>query len=270
MITFDILGVIACGLVFVAVGFLMPCFYYIPKCVLGAMIAMAVITMIDYKTPIRIWKVRKIDLLPYFVAFFGTFYTLETGVLAGAVVSLLIMVSYEVNPKHELITQDGQSIIIVFKGNLSYPAIEYIKETVNGHVEEHKDLHTVTIDMGHVYHIDYAVISSLRTIVGELERDGVFVDFINFIDANVEESFKRGKLGRMAANKKAEYEENENCHNGNEIAHHEDIVFHLKEMKNDVIIGINDVDIDVRNGDNINDNINDCEQSTWYVVDLSN
>ena len=61
----------------------MPIFVFIPKTVLGAMIIMAVITMFDYKTPMRIWKVRKIDLLPYFVSFFGTFYTLETGVLAG-------------------------------------------------------------------------------------------------------------------------------------------------------------------------------------------
>ena len=248
MITFDILGVIACGLVFVAVGFLMPCFYYIPKCVLGAMIAMAVVTMIDYKTPIRIWKVRKIDLLPYFVSFFGTFYTLETGVLAGALVSLLIMVSNEVNPEHELITKGGQ-IIIIFKGNLSYPAIECIKETVNGHVAEHEDLDSVTIDMGHVYHIDYAVVSSLRTMVGELEREGIFVDFINFIDSNVEESFKRGKLERMAADKKAEYEEKKIIHNGDEITHDENSIFHLNEMNGDFIISMDDVV----------DNINDCE-----------
>ena len=90
-------GIIACLLVFLACGVMMPIFVFIPKTVLGAMIAMAVITMFDYKTPMRIWKVRKIDLLPYFVSFFGTFYTLETGVLSGAVVSLLLMVSHEVS-----------------------------------------------------------------------------------------------------------------------------------------------------------------------------
>jgi len=188
-------SVIACGLVFLAVGFMMPLFYYIPKCVLGAMIAMAVVTMIDYKTPMRIWKVRKIDLLPYFVSFFGTFYTLETGVLAGAVVSLLVMVSYEVDPQHEVIKNgDGESITIIFKGNLSYPAIENIKESVNNAVSRQQDLKRINIDMGHVYHIDYAVVNSLRTLVGELDSKGILVDFMNFIDPNVEESFKRGKL----------------------------------------------------------------------------
>ena len=238
---------IACGLVFLAVAFLMPCFYYIPKTVLGAMIAMAVVTMIDYKTPMRIWKVRKIDLLPYLVAFFGTFYTLETGVLAGAVVSMLVMVAYEVNPSHELIKDDnGQSITIIFQGNLSYPAIEHIKDTVNGYVKEQDDLHTVNIDMGHVYHIDYAVVDGLRSLVGELGIDGVFVDFNNFMDRNVEESYKRGKLERMALDKKALYVENKEKCNG-KIMHDEDNTFDLNDTNGDIKISINDVDTDDEN-----------------------
>jgi len=190
-------SVIACGLVFLAVGFMMPLFYFIPKCVLGAMIAMAVVTMIDYKTPMRIWKVRKIDLLPYFVSFFGTFYTLETGVLAGAVVSLLVMVSYEVTPQADTIKNgDGESVTVVFKGSLSYPAIEHIKDTLNAVPKEYHSVKTIIIDMGCVFHIDYAVVNSLRTLIQELDGKGIAVDFVNFIDPNVEESFKRGKLER--------------------------------------------------------------------------
>lgn len=240
-------SVIACGLVFLACGFLMPCFYFIPKCVLGAMIAMAVVTMIDYKTPMRIWKVRKIDLLPYLVSFFGTFYTLETGVLAGALVSLLVMVSYEVSPSHEMIKNgDGQSITVVFKGNLSYPAIEYIKETVQEHAGNHENLHTVSIDMGHVYHIDYAVVNSFRTLVGELEKDGIFLDFVNFIDSNVEESFKKGKLERMALNKKSQSVEKvgENKNGNISTFSDDDNTFHI--TNGDVKISI-DTDTEKRN-----------------------
>jgi len=198
-------SVVACGLVFVACGVLMPYFYYIPKTVLGAMITMAVITMIDYKTPLRIWKVRKIDLIPYFVAFFGTFYTLETGVLAGAVVSLLIMVFKEADPKYEVITtSDGKCITIKFIGNLSYPAVESVKEIFNSQVKNHEDLNSIVVDMSHVFHIDYTVVSNLRATVEEIVRQGVSVDFINFIDANVEESFKRGKLKCVATDSKGE------------------------------------------------------------------
>jgi len=193
-------SVLACGLVFLACGFMMPIFVYIPKCVLGAMIIMAVVTMFDYKTPMRIWKVRKIDLLPYFVSFFGTFYTLETGVLAGALVSLLIMVSYEVDPKYEVISAHGaETVTIVFKGNLSYPAIENVKETVNGAVSTYPSVKTIVIDMGSIFHIDYAIVNSFRTLVEELDSKGIFVDFINFMDPNVEESFKRGKADRERA-----------------------------------------------------------------------
>jgi len=235
-------SVIACGLVFLAVGFMMPLFYYIPKCVLGAMIAMAVVTMIDYKTPIRIWKVRKIDLLPYLVSFFGTFYTLETGVLAGAVVSLLVMVSYEVDPHHEVIKNgDGESITVIFKGNLSYPAIENIKDTVNEAAKEHQDLKKVCIDMGHVYHIDYAVVNSLRTLVGELDGKGIFVDFINFIDPNVEESFRRGKLEREAMVKVQALDSEKSDNTGIEKGDIEEdaTTFHLNDANSDVKILVN-------------------------------
>jgi len=236
-------SVIACGLVFLAIGFLMPCFYYIPKTVLGAMIFMAVITMFDYKTPMRIWKVRKIDMLPYLVSFFGTFYTLETGVLAGAVVSLLVMVSYEVNPTHELVRNgDGQTITVIFKGNLSYPSIDYIKETVTGYLGNQKDIHTVNIDMGNVYHIDFPVVNSFRSLVAELENDGVFVDFVNFIDSNVEESFKRGKLERLAKDKKG-IDTKDDVKRAS--TSDDDNTFHL--TNGEVKLSINDVDNDVRN-----------------------
>lgn len=195
----------------------MPCFYFIPETVLGAMIVMAVITMIDFKTPMRIWKVRKIDMIPYVVSFLGTFYTLETGVLAGALVSLLVMVSYEVNPQHVLVNDNNdQSITITFKGNLSYPAIEHIKDTINESVESHGNLHTVVLDMSHVYHIDYAIVNSFRSLVTELESDGIFLDFKNFIDANVEKSFQNGKVQRLAFLKKGKCIVNKNSKMGNE------------------------------------------------------
>jgi len=203
-------SVVACGLVFVACGFLMPCFYFIPKTVLGAMIAMAVVTMIDYKTPMRIWKVRKIDMLPYLVSFFGTFYTLESGVLAGTVVALLVMISNEVKPESEFIANgDGVSATLNFKGNLSFPAVEGIKETVQAHIGDHPAVRTLNMDMGSVYHIDYAVVNSFRSLIQEMETNGVFIDFINFIDPNVEESFKKGKLQRLAADKKYNDAKNE-------------------------------------------------------------
>lgn len=237
-------SVIACGLVFGALGFLMPCFYYIPKTVLGAMIFMAVITMFDYKTPMRIWKVRKIDMLPYLVSFFGTFYTLETGVLAGAVVSLLVMVSYEVNPTHEIVRNgDGQTVTIIFKGNLSYPSIDYIKETVTGYIAQQKDIHTINIDMGHVYHIDFPVVNSFRSLVAEVENDGVFIDFENFIDANVEQSFKRGKLERLAKDKKGIDTKDDVKRPSSSDG--DNNTFHL--TNGDAYLTINDVDSGVKN-----------------------
>ena len=224
---------------------------------------MAVMTMIDYKTPLRIWKVRKIDLLPYAVAFFGTFYRLEAGVLAGAVVSLLVMVSYEVRPQHDIITSnDEQTVTLIFKGNLSYPAVECIKDTLNDQVKQYEHLNSVIIDMGFVYHIDYAVVNSLRNLIMELETDGISMDFVNFIDANVEESFKQGKLERKLALEKMSANEvtKDGCNKteyGNNIGKDE-YTQHLNAKNSDCKIDLGDV----KNHGNVFFNNGDVESNS--------
>ena len=105
------------------------------------------------------------------------------------------MVSYEVDPKVEILSADGsETVTVIFKGNLSYPAVENVKEQLNGACDTYASVKTVSIDMGSVFHIDYAVVNSFRTIVEEMHAKGIFVDFVNFIDPAVEQSFNRGKV----------------------------------------------------------------------------
>lgn len=65
-----------------------PLFHYTPNCILSAIIISAVISLIDVKAALLIWKVDKLDFLACLGAFFGVFFvSVEIG-LAIAVSSL--------------------------------------------------------------------------------------------------------------------------------------------------------------------------------------
>ncbi|KAG1691515.1 Sodium-independent sulfate anion transporter [Nymphon striatum] len=84
-------------IVLIALGVLSPYFKYIPKSALSAMILVAVIFMVHFGIIISLWKVKKSDLVPYFITFFSclglglkvciSFY----GMLIGIGMSVLIL-----------------------------------------------------------------------------------------------------------------------------------------------------------------------------------
>ena len=62
-------SVITALLVAVSVAFLTPWFYYIPQAILAAIIVIAVAGLIDFKTPVRLWKYSRPDLVSLLATF---------------------------------------------------------------------------------------------------------------------------------------------------------------------------------------------------------
>uniref|UniRef100_A0A2C9M0J1 SLC26A/SulP transporter domain-containing protein n=1 Tax=Biomphalaria glabrata TaxID=6526 RepID=A0A2C9M0J1_BIOGL len=59
-------------IVIIGLAFMTPIFYYIPKCALAGVIIAAVLTMVDIRTFIALYKANKIDVFPYLVTFAST------------------------------------------------------------------------------------------------------------------------------------------------------------------------------------------------------
>ncbi|KAG1691518.1 Sodium-independent sulfate anion transporter [Nymphon striatum] len=79
-------------IVLIALGVLSPYFKYIPKSALSAMILVAVIFMVHFGIIISLWKVKKSDLVPYFITFFSCLgLGLKYGMLIGIGMSVLIL-----------------------------------------------------------------------------------------------------------------------------------------------------------------------------------
>ena len=92
-------GLVTGLVVVVATQFLGRAFVYIPKACLGAVIISAVLPMVKVSGVRKMWKIRKLDLIPYVGAFLGSFYSLALGLGIGFVLNLC-MVLYHVATPH--------------------------------------------------------------------------------------------------------------------------------------------------------------------------
>lgn len=65
-------GIVTGAVVIVALAWMTSLFFYIPQASLGAIIIVAVLQMFDYKIVMDMWRVSKLDLVPWAIAFVGS------------------------------------------------------------------------------------------------------------------------------------------------------------------------------------------------------
>ena len=267
---FFISGLFTSLVIVLALSFLTPLFQYIPKPSLAAMIIMAVVTMVDFKTPRTIWKINKIDLIPLLLSFFGTFYQLEAGVLAGAVAALLIMISHEVKPKYDLKFEKADGCMnIYFKQTLSYPSVENLKDLLSDVLKRKDEISVVKLNMSQVYHVDYAIISTLKSLSTDFSAANVTLKFECFYSLSLEKAFQKAGLIRNAEEElKAVCHKSQENSNDDNIAHENDIlstISHGNGIHSNGNLGEKQLlvtkskDIDIEAGEFENENIKDTE-----------
>ncbi|TUK25541.1 Sodium-independent sulfate anion transporter [Bagarius yarrelli] len=87
------------AIVLLSLAFLMPVFSFIPKASLAAVIICAVGPMIEFSVPPQIWRVRKLDLLPFSVTFLLSFWEVQYGIVGGVVVSGFMLLYLMARPE---------------------------------------------------------------------------------------------------------------------------------------------------------------------------
>ncbi|XP_063473409.1 sodium-independent sulfate anion transporter isoform X6 [Symphalangus syndactylus] len=92
-------GLVTGVLVLLSLDYLTSLFYYIPKSALAAVIIMAVAPLFDTKIFRTLWRVKRLDLLPLCVTFLLCFWEVQYGILAGALVSLLMLLHAAARPE---------------------------------------------------------------------------------------------------------------------------------------------------------------------------
>ncbi|XP_043280248.1 sodium-independent sulfate anion transporter-like isoform X2 [Venturia canescens] len=87
-------------LVMLALTFLTPYFYYIPRATLSSVIICAVVFMVEFSILQPLWRSSKRDLLPALVTFLAClFASVELGILIGVAVDIGILAYFSARPK---------------------------------------------------------------------------------------------------------------------------------------------------------------------------
>uniref|UniRef100_A0A4W4FQZ5 STAS domain-containing protein n=1 Tax=Electrophorus electricus TaxID=8005 RepID=A0A4W4FQZ5_ELEEL len=161
-------GIVTSVVVLLSLAFLMPLFAYIPKASLAAVIICAVAPMMDFRVLPQIWRVKKLDLLPFLVTFLVSFWEVQYGIMGGVVVSVLMLLYLVARPEVK---------VSELSSGLNFPATEYLSAFLRAHALHVSTPRCVVLDCHHVSSIDYTVVNELKDLLKQFKLHDVSLVF---------------------------------------------------------------------------------------------
>lgn len=168
-------GIVTSSIVLLSLAFLMPAFYYIPKASLAAVIICAVAPMVDYTVVKKMWKIYKLDLLPFGVTFLVCFWEVQYGIIAGVAMSGALLLYNTARPKIKMLDHD--TLVLELRSGLSFPATEYLSHFIHKQALQASSPRSVVLDCHHVSVIDYTVVNELADLLRQFRTQGVRLVF---------------------------------------------------------------------------------------------
>uniref|UniRef100_A0A452STJ6 Sodium-independent sulfate anion transporter n=1 Tax=Ursus americanus TaxID=9643 RepID=A0A452STJ6_URSAM len=163
-------------LVLLSLDYLTSLFSYIPKSALAAVIVMAVAPLFDARIFATLWRVKRLDLLPLCVTFLLCFWEVQYGILAGTLVSVLILLHSVARPKLQV--SEGPVLVLQPASGLHFPAVEALREAILTRALEASPPRCAVLECTHICSIDYTVVLGLEELVGDFHRHGVTLAFV--------------------------------------------------------------------------------------------
>ncbi|XP_062826880.1 sodium-independent sulfate anion transporter isoform X1 [Anolis carolinensis] len=169
-------GLVTGALVLLSLAYLTSLFYYIPKAALAAVIICAVAPMFDAKIFRTLWQVKRLDLLPLCVTFLLCFWEVQYGIIAGVLVSLILLLYPLARPQIKVL--EHEALFIQPASGLYFPAIEFLRDTVHKQTLSEPRLRRVILDCTHVSSIDYTVVLGLSELLREFQHRRLPLAFV--------------------------------------------------------------------------------------------
>uniref|UniRef100_A0A8C1IMI0 Solute carrier family 26 member 11 n=1 Tax=Cyprinus carpio TaxID=7962 RepID=A0A8C1IMI0_CYPCA len=168
-------GIVTGVIVLLSLAFLMPLFFYIPKASLAAVIICAVSPMIDFRVPVQLWRVKRLDLLPFLVTFVVSFWEVQYGIVGGVVVSGFMLLYIVARPKVKV--SDHGVLLLELDSGLNFPVTEHLSRLVYKHALHVSPPRCLVLDCAYVSSIDFTVVHELTELLKQFELRGVSMIF---------------------------------------------------------------------------------------------
>ncbi|XP_039947478.1 sodium-independent sulfate anion transporter-like [Bactrocera tryoni] len=170
------------AIVVFALLYLTDFFYYIPKAALASVIISAVIFQVQYQVIVPMWRSKRTDLIPYFVAFIACLVMpLELGILAAIGVNLMFILYHSARPKvrlETLETQEGLKFLKLTPDRcLIFPSVEFVRNLVLKF--GNKTTLPVVIDCTYIYGADYTAAKVISSLIEDFKRRNQKIIFYN-------------------------------------------------------------------------------------------
>ncbi|XP_065341247.1 sodium-independent sulfate anion transporter-like [Cloeon dipterum] len=184
-------------LVLLALSWLTPYFYFIPKATLAAVIICAVIFMIEYEVVTPMWRSSKKDLVPTFTTFAVCLaWGVEYGILAGVGINIVMLLYPSARPTIQVqraMTKSGRSYLMITPSNsLYFPAVDFIRTTV-GKAGSQEGRSAVVVDCKFVLGADFTAAKGIAALIDDFKRRSQPIYFYN-LRPGVIEVFKGASL----------------------------------------------------------------------------
>ncbi len=162
--------------------FLTEYLYHLPKAVLAAIVMSAVFGLIDYKSMVHAWKVRRNDGIVGLITFITTLVmapALADGVLVGVAFTILLFLASTMKPRSEVLGR-------MANGSLAGAATHDLAPISENYVVMRFDASLVFIN---ATHFEYAILKSLNEFP-DAQAILVIGQGINDVDATGEEKLR--------------------------------------------------------------------------------
>ncbi|MCP4427902.1 MAG: STAS domain-containing protein [Chloroflexi bacterium] len=184
-------SMITAVLIALAVIFLVPFFYFLPKAVLAAIIIVAVAGMVDVKTFRRVWRYNKPDAVSFSVTFLAVLAIgVENGILVGAGAALALFIWRTSHPHIAVVGRLGDSeiyrnvdrhdvttcskvVAVRVDGSLYFANCKALEDTARSIAADQPDVTHFVLIGSAINAIDASALETLELLYAELRDVGV-------------------------------------------------------------------------------------------------
>ncbi|CAG0890296.1 unnamed protein product [Darwinula stevensoni] len=175
-------GLVTGALVLLALALFTQYFYYIPKATLSAVIICAVIFMFEYDELIRIWKSKKLDVLPWLGTFLSCLLVgLEYGILFGAGLNVFLLLLEVAKPRISVQKRqmgEHEYMLVRPRGDLTFPATEEVRTTISKNANQHPGV-PIIVDLDRITNADFTSAKAMGAMGRDLAEQGRELVFVH-------------------------------------------------------------------------------------------
>ena len=207
-------SLITAAVIAMALMFLTPLLYFIPKAILGSIIMLSVTSLVDLQHARHLWKVKKEDLVLLLLTFMATLIRgVEEGIFIGISASILWFVVKTTRPhyailgrlpdstdyrnvkRHQVETEKG-ILILRFDAQFYFGNVSFLKETIKQHLHNSDGvIYAVVVDACSINQLDSSADTALHELIDESRLENI-IFYFSYVKGPVMDVMRRSGFDR--------------------------------------------------------------------------